>query len=210
MVFESFAGDSNENKRLVLLVIVVVIAAIAYSFVYVDFGMMKSDISVNTRVDNFQSGEPETTTFDELYLYVEYNELGNILEDDLGSGPVSGEILPYANLKDDFDGPLLAVKVLKKDMAYTPFYSRGVYRVLYYYSSRGDTGYYDNFVQAEFGGKDPVVQFNSTQGPQVIERGIVIAKGEITGLYSWKAAKRKFMDSISVEMSNKLQDLKQG
>lgn len=85
-------------------------------FYRLNFGLKESKTTVNTKVETFRSMKAELDLDSDLYLYLEKDsslfsrrmELG--LRGELQDA--GWQVRSFSRLKDDFDGPVLALKLL--------------------------------------------------------------------------------------------------
>ncbi len=188
------------KRRKILFSILIVFSAVLFlSLFYIEFGIFNSESSVNSDSERFSAMNPELKSSGDLYLYVEGNsKIKNYLIEELKK-ELGGKfsVYNYANLKEEFDGPVLAVSVLEKDMFYTPFYSNSESRVFSFYSLSGKTKYFKDFISSYYGAKEPAVIFNSTEGPQLIKKSELLAEQNIYGIFSINSARRNLANVIA-------------
>ncbi|MCW7079435.1 MAG: hypothetical protein OCU22_09980 [Canidatus Methanoxibalbensis ujae] len=202
-----------------LIIAVVVIAGVGCSFLFMDFGASRSETSVNSMTAKFEWGEEEAKVSGakvsgDIYLYVDGGEefdsvLGDELERELEG--IAWRLIEVAKLKDEFDGQLVAVTVIRNDIDYTPLYSRAEINVLYFFSSSGESEYFKKFKREKSGGKDVIVRHNCSKGPQIIKKGEISLRDTSYGIFSPKYYKRHLADRLArVIQAGLKQELKNG
>jgi hypothetical protein len=197
----------NMNRIYLMVIAVVVIAGVACSFLFMDFGASRSETSVNSRAGTFAYMEKVANVSGDIYLYVDGGEeFDSVLGDVLGRELVgiASRVIEFAKLKDEFDGQLVAVTVIWDDIDYTPLYSQAEMNVLYFLSSSGESEYFKKFKREKFGGKDVIVRFNRSQGPQVIKKGEISFRDTSYGVFSLKYYKRHLADRIASKVRDEL------
>jgi hypothetical protein len=197
------------NRIYHMVIAVVVIAGVGCSFLFMDFGASRSETSVNSRAGKFACMEEVANVSGVIYLYVDGGEefdsvLGDELEEELDG--ISSRVVELAKLKDEFDGQLVAVAVIWDDIDYTPLYSQAETNVLYFFSSSGESEYFKKFKREKSGGKDVVVRFNSSQGPQIIKKGEISFRDTSYGVFSLKYYKRHLADRIASKVRDELKE----
>ncbi len=202
------------NRIYFLIIAVVVIAGVGCSFLFMDFGASRSETSVNSMAAKFEWGEEEAKVSGDIHLYVDGGEefdsvLGDELERELEG--IAWRLIEVAKLKDEFDGPLVAVTVIWDDIDYTPLYSRAEMNVLYFFSSSGESEYFKKFKREKSGGKDVIVRHNCSKGPQIIKKGEISLRDTSYGIFSLRYYKRHLADRIASKIRAGLkQELKNG
>jgi len=121
---------------------------------------------------------------------------------------IYSEVQSFGNLKEQFDGPVVAVYVIREDQFYTPFYSKADAEVLYVFSNSGSTKYFEDFVRSEFWATEPVVNFSSSDGPQLVEKANITVRTSMKGFFSLKASRRLLAENVAEEIVTKLNNLK--
>ncbi|MFO7967014.1 MAG: hypothetical protein R6U44_05385 [Archaeoglobaceae archaeon] len=199
-----------EQRKGIVIVIVLALSLIvvASSFVFLNFGLYRSETVANQQVTSASTSEPEVE-LQNIYLHVVRgdpisNELEKGLKEELQQ---SGEVKSFINLKENFDGPVVAAKVLRTNIFYTPFYSQAEVDVLFFFSSTGNTTYFQKFVRAEFGGENVPVIFNSQQGPQLIVKGKINVKDTSYGVFSIKNYHSRLAEEITSRIDNNVEDI---
>ena len=195
------------NRIYFLIIAVVVIAGVGCSFLFMDFGASRSETSVNSRAAKFVCGEEVAKVSGDIYLYVDGGEefdsvLGDELERELEG--IASRLIEVAKLKDEFDGQLVAVTVIWEDIDYTPLYSRAEMNILYFFSSSGESEYFKKFKREKSGGKDVIVRFNCSKGPQVIKKGEISFRDTSYGIFSLKYYNRHLADRLASEIRAEL------
>jgi hypothetical protein len=198
------------KKRIIAALVVVLLVAFGVSLVYLDFGLFRSESSVTSQAATFSFMEPEPVLSGVVYLYVDGNDsLSRALETELEQElrGLYAEVQSFGNLKAQFDGPVVAVYVIGEDQFYTPFYSKADAEVLYVFSNSGSTRYFEDFVRSEFGATEPVVNFSSSDGPQLMEKATITVRTSMKGLFSLKASRLPLAEKVAEEIVTKLNNL---
>lgn len=194
---------SIKNKAIIFSLIIIAILALV--FTYLDFGVFTAESSVNSNAEAFSSMNAESVSRGTLYVYIEGDqELEPYLIEELKEDLASYNIKVFANLKEKFDAPILAISIINKDSFYTPMHSKAKINVLSFYSSSGSTKYFREFVQSNFGAQDPVVMFNTTQGPQYLRKSELTIEDSLTGIFSMNAQKRHLSEEISKKIASEI------
>ncbi len=190
------------QKNRIAIALALILVAAASSFLFLNFGLIQSETVTNQQMESFSTNEPEVE-FRDIYLHVvRGNPIGNELEKELKEElQRSGEVKSFVNLKEVFDGPVVAAKVLRTDIFYTPIYSQAEVDVLFFFSSTGNTTYFQKFVDAEFGGKNVPVIFNSQQGAQLIAKSKIKLKDTTYGVFSIN----NYHSHLAEELSNRIE-----
>ncbi|MFB6076169.1 MAG: hypothetical protein ABEK17_03410 [Candidatus Aenigmatarchaeota archaeon] len=199
-----------QNKKFkISVLLLLVLSVIVYSFLYVDYGIKRSETTVNLNSERFIINNYSSNIGSNLYLYVEADkEIKPILESAIKNKfEKFTNVKSYANLKENFEGPVLAIKVIKNKMNYFPFYSDTDIGALVYFSSKGDTTYFEKFKREKMGGKDVIVQFNSTGGSQLIKKGDLNLQDESYGIFSLKNYKKYVANKAALRIYNDLENL---
>lgn len=110
----------------------------------------------------------------------------------------------FLNLKETFAGPVLAVKVLRKNIGYLSVSAHGEIDALAYFASDGRTDYFERFVREEFGGDRVVVQFNSSEGKQLIRKVKLKAKDTSYGLFSFPYYQKRLSEALAARIGGDL------
>jgi hypothetical protein len=199
------------KKKLIAALVVVLQVVAAYSLLYLDFGLIRSESSVAAHATTFAAMEPELNLSGVVYLYVEGKDavrapLERELKQELTTG-MYAEVKSFGNLKEQFDGPVVAVYVLREDLFYTPLYAQPDAEVLYLFSNSGSTEYFEAFVRSEFGAVEPVVNFTSIEGPQLLDKATINVRASMTGLFSLKACRRHLAEEVADEICTRLNNL---
>lgn len=199
-----------EQRRRIVIVIVLALSLIlvASSFIFLNFGLYQSETIANQQMESFSTNEPEIE-FQDIYLHVVRgdpisNELEKGLKEELQQ---SGEVRSFINLKEEFDGPFVAAKVLRTNVFYTPFYSQAEVDVLFFFSSTGNTTYFQKFVRAEFGGENVPVIFKSQQGAQLIVKSNIRVKDTTYGVFSIKSYHSHLAEEITSRIDRNVEDI---
>jgi hypothetical protein len=198
------------KMRILVIFALVLLGVFVLSLFTLDFGLVRSDSTANSQVDTFSAMEPEPDLSGTIYLYVVgIDPVSRALEAELKQDllGISAEVKSYGNQKEQFDGPVVAVFVLREDHFYTPIYATADADVLYCFSSSGSTKYFKDFLRSEFGAPEPAVVFSSSDGPQLLQKGIVSVTTSMRGLFSWRASKRYLAEPVSREIVTKLSNL---
>ena len=198
------------KRKLIAALVVVLLVAFGVSLVYLDFGLFRSESAVASHAATFSFTEPEPVLSGVVYLYVEGNDpLNKALEAELKQKlrGIYSEVRSFGNLKAQFDCPVVAVYVIREDLFYTPFYAKADAEVLYVFSNSGSTRYFRDFFMAKFGAPEPVVNFSSTDGPQLVEKGSITVRTSMRGLFSLKASRRPLAENVAGEIVTKLNNL---
>lgn len=188
----------NIDKKIAAIGLVLIILLVA-GFVYLDFGIAKTGFCYNAQTEKYSFGEGQTNKKDAIYLYVERsNPLMHEVENQLKE-KLSGEyeVQSYANLKENYEGPVIAVAKLNEKGYYTPVYSEKKVRLLAYYSETGSTPYFQKFKQENFGGPKVAAVFNSSEGAQNIQKSIVNVEGNAIGVFTIKKADKITAEKIA-------------
>ena len=198
------------EERILVIVVLVLLGGLVIALWAIDFGLVRSESVANSQVNTYSAMEPEPDLTGTVYLYVEGTDpLSTALEAELKQDLLNSfaEVKSYGNLKERFDGPVVAVFMLREDHFYTPIYATADADVLYCFSSSGSTRYFTDFFRSEFGAPEPVVNFSSADGPQLLQKGIVSVQTSMRGLFSLKASKRYLAEPVSREIVTKLRSL---
>lgn len=196
-------------KYSILAVIIIVFLSVV--FIKVDFNASKSETSINSTKETFAASESEIEAdiSEKVFLYVEDGALDGKLYEKLRESlkQYSSEVLPFLNLKENFGGPTVAVKILRDKIDYTPFYAKGEIDVLFFYSSSGDTTYFEKFVREEFGGPNVTVIFKGPDGPQKIAKGNLALRDTSYGILTVKGYERLLAERIAERISNEVREV---
>ncbi|MGC9444999.1 MAG: hypothetical protein ACP5E9_08780 [Candidatus Methanospirareceae archaeon] len=198
------------EKRILVIFALVLLAGFVISLWALDFGLVRSEPAIYSQADTFSAMGPEPDLPGTVYLYLEDTDpVSRALEAELKQDLLSSftDVKSYGNLKEQFEGPVVAVFVLREDHFYTPFYATADADVLYCFSSSGSTRYFEDFLRSEFGAPEPVVHFSSADGPQLLQKGVVSVQISTRGLFSWRASKRYLAEPVSREIVTKLRSL---
>lgn len=192
----------NKKKGIIIVALVLIIAI--SSLIFTNFGLYRSETVTNQQMESYSTMNPEINMSQTLYLYVERgepvsNELENKLKEELQRN--SQDIKSFGNLKNDFEGPMLAAKVLKTDIFYTPFYSQADVDVLFFFSLSGNTTYFQKFVKAEFGGESVPVVFYSQEEGNLIVKSKMKVTDTTHGVFSIKA----YHSHLAGEITNQIE-----
>ncbi|MFP3909908.1 MAG: hypothetical protein ACOC5L_00020 [Halobacteriota archaeon] len=198
----------KQKKGIVVVLGLVLIIAIT-SFVFLNFGLYKSETVTNQQMESFSTMEPEVDLSQTIYLHVVRGDpIGNALEKELKEElQRGGEVKSFINLEGNFDGPAVAAKVLRTDIFYTPFYSHADVDVLFFFSSTGNTTYFPKFVRAEFGGENVPVIFHSQEGPQLIVKSKIKVKDTTYGVFSLKGYHSHLAEEITKQINMNMDEI---
>jgi hypothetical protein len=192
-------------KKEAFIIGLIILAILTISFTYLDFGLFTAESSANSKAEAFSSMNAELFSEGTLYLYIEGDpELEEYLIKELRMDLSNYNIKVFSNLKENFDAPVLAISMLDEELFYTPFYSKAKVNILSFYSSSGSTKYFREFVESNFRASDPVVIFNTTQGPQYLRKSEITIKDELTGVFSMKAQKRHLAEELSQKIASEI------
>lgn len=200
--------DLMRRKKVMILVFVLILIVVISSFIFFDFGLYQSETVANQQMETFSANEPEID-LQILYLHVVRGDpTSNALEKELKKNlQKSREVQSFINLKEDFDGPVVAAKVLHTDIFYTPFYSQADVNVLFFFSSSGNTTYFQKFVKAEFGGENVPVIFHSQQGPQLIVKSKIKVTDTTYGVFSMKGYHSHLAEEITNRIDRNVEEI---
>ena len=200
----------TSKKRILVIVVLVLLAGFVISLYALDFGLARSESTATSQVDTYSAMEPEPDLSGTIYLYVEGTDpVSRALEAELKQDllAVSAEVKVSDDLKAQFDAPVVAVFVLRKDQFYTPVYATADADVLYCFSSSGSTRYFKDFIMSELGALEPAVVFSSSDGPQLLQKGNISIQNTVQGLFSWRASVRYLAESVSREIVTNVRGL---
>jgi len=192
------------------LVLIFITVLLVYAFSQLSFGLRQSKTSVNINAETFSVMEPKFNPDEILYLHVvQDNAISRKLEVELKKRleAEGWQVRSFLNLKDRFEGPVLAVKILRKELGYLPLYTNSQLDVLVYFASNGRTDYFEQFVREEFGGSRAVVQFNSSQGPQLIDKGVLNARDSSYGLFSLPSYHNYLARALATKIEAELEQI---
>ncbi|MFB6088451.1 MAG: hypothetical protein ABEK36_01590 [Candidatus Aenigmatarchaeota archaeon] len=199
----------QDKKFRVIVLLLLLLSVLIYSFLYADYGIKRSETIVNLNSERFAINNYSSNIGSDLYLYVEADkEIKPILESEIKSELEKfTNVKSYANLKEKFGGPVLAIKLIKNKMNYLPFYSNTNMNALVYFSSKGDTTYFEKFKREKLGGENVIVQFKSTEGSQLIKKGDLTLRDESYGVFSLKNYKKYVANKAALRIYNDLENL---
>jgi hypothetical protein len=134
-----------------ILVFVIVVCS-ASAFLFLDFKVATSETVVNSEVGTYRSGQLEIKLASELHVFVEgegglTEELKSTLTEKLRGRGV--EVLMSESLKEKYGRQALLVALLDEEVSYNPLYTASALEVLFFYSSDGNTTYFDAFKSGE-------------------------------------------------------------
>ncbi|HDS45690.1 MAG TPA: hypothetical protein ENN68_06325 [Methanomicrobia archaeon] len=198
------------KKRIPVIFAFVLLAGLVIASFTLDFGLVRSESAANSQVSTFSVMNPQVDLSGTVYLYVEGNDpVSKALEAELTQDlrGIAAEVKLSAILHEQFDGPVIAVFMIREDPFYTPVYATATADMLYCFSSIGSTRYFIDFYRAEFGVPEPAVIFDSSDGPQLLEKGRVSVTISLRGLFSWPASKRYLAEPFSREIVTQLSSL---
>ncbi len=197
-----------EQRKKIVVFLALILIVVIFSFIFLNFGLYRSETIANQQVESFSTNEPEVE-LQNIYLHVVRGDpIGNELEKGLKEElQQSGEVRSFINLKEEFDGPFVGAKVLRTDVFYTPFYSQAEVDVLFFFSSTGNTTYFQKFVKAEFGGENVPVVFNSQQGAQLIVKGKINVRDTTYGVFSIKNYHSHLTEEITKRIDRNIEEI---
>lgn len=198
-----------ERKKGIIVVLALVLIILVPAFIFLDFGLYQSETITNQQKESFSTNEPQIDLSQTLYLHVVRgdplsDELEKELKKELQQG---GEVRSFINLKEEFDGPFVAAKVLRTDIFYTPLYSQADVDVLFFFSSTGNTTYFQKFVRAEFGGENVPVIFRSQEGAQLIVKSNIKVTDITYGVFSMKGYRSHLAEEITREIDRNVEQV---
>lgn len=193
------------------LIAIIILFFLSIVLVNANFNATKSKTSINTSKESFSVSESEIETDlrKRVFLYVEDQSLNGALDKHLQEflKETSSDVKSFLNLKESFGGPTIAVKILREKIDYTPLYSEGEIDVLFFYSSSGETSYFEKFVREEFGGPNVTVIFESSDGPQKIVRGKLTLRDTSYGITTPGGYKNRLAEQIASRVSNEIKEI---
>ncbi|NYT00619.1 MAG: hypothetical protein GKB99_02710 [Methanocellales archaeon] len=201
----------KEKKRIIATLSVILLVAFGVSLIYLDFGLFRYESAVASQAGTFSVMEPEPALSGVVYLYVEGNDpLNRALEAELKQElrGIYSEVQSFGNLKQQFDGPVVAVYVIREDHFYTPVYAKTDVEVLYLFSNSGSTSYFRDFFMAKFGAPSPVVHLSSTEGPQLVVKTDITVRTSMKGFFSLEASRQLLAEKVANEVVTKLDDMR--
>lgn len=80
--------------------------------------------------------------------------------------------------------------------------------MLVYFASSGRTDYFERFVEEKFGGPQVVVQFNRSQGPQLIDKVDLMARDRSYGLFSLEKYRRCLARAVARRVRFRIDQVK--
>ncbi|MBN1454947.1 MAG: hypothetical protein JW945_01660, partial [Methanomicrobia archaeon] len=111
------------KKRIFVIFLLVLLVGFIISVCALDFGLVRSESSADSQVSTYSAMEPEPDLSGTVYLYVVGTDpVSKALEAELKQDLLSSftDVKSYGNLKEQFEGPVVAVFVLREDHFYTP------------------------------------------------------------------------------------------
>lgn len=187
--------DSKPSLKFISIVVLVMFTSLVAIF-SLDFDVSESEMDSNLRASTYSSQNAEMDSTGDLYFYMEGdNWLKESIEGEFRDK--IWKIHSFANLKEKYNDSLLAVSVIKDDIVYNPFFPRSEVKIFVYYSLTGNSSYFGGLKQSYLGGKAPLVQFKTSQGPRYIKQGVFTFKDSTRGFISWKAYKKKIGEGLA-------------
>lgn len=174
------------SKRLILSIMII---GISLSFAFLNFILVKSDVQSIGRVGSASLGNV-TVIQGKIYIYLDGNDnFNNILKDELlrELKRRGYEATFVFQVKEKYDGQFLAVKVLKKDIKYTPVYSKTKIEILFIHSTIGDTTHFFEIQNASNMTK-AATTFDGRKylRNQTMSAGIISISSSAKGIMSYK------------------------
>ncbi|HNR44442.1 MAG TPA: hypothetical protein PKH80_04680 [Methanofastidiosum sp.] len=155
----------TNSKYLIGFSIIALIFIFTFSLFTLNYKISKSDTKLNELTSRYSSHNYEIDNSDILYLYLEDREtLGKYLEssiiNNLEKEGYTVEIVQ--EFKDNYGNQTLLVSLPEKNIKYNPFLPTSRIRMLSYYSSSGNTKYFNDFKNEN----TPSVVFEAEEGYQ--------------------------------------------
>jgi hypothetical protein len=180
------------------------------SFSFLNFGLYRSNTITNQQKDSYSANEPKVDISQTLHLYVvKGHPLSNSLEKELKKELQENtrDVKSFLNLKDNFDGPLVAVQILKNDLLYTPFYSQADVTIFVFFSASGNSTYFQKFVKAESEGDNVPVIFRSQETPNIIIKCKMKVTDTTYGVFSKDAYNTHIAEEISKQVNENMEEI---
>ena len=192
----------NTNSRFFIgLSIIALILIFAISLFSLNYKLSTSETKVNESTSEFSSHNYEIDKSRTLYLYVEDREtLGRHLESSIiNSLEKEGYIVELVQeFKDNYSNQTLLVSLPEKNIKYNPFFPTSRIRMVAYYTSTGDTKYFNDFKKEN---NPPVVMVaeEGYQGELIIVSKIVLDTNS-KGIISLKAYREELSKSLGASI----------
>lgn len=198
----------TKKKRLMFIsALTVLVIALFLSVFFLNFHISESETTSRLKASAYSSMDAEFSLSGKTYFYSEGGEeIGDIFDSNFVQrlDENSPEVLRFANLKDKYNGTLLAVSFIKEKVNYNPFFPSSEIDVMVYYSLTGNSSYFDGFRQSYLGGNDPAVFFKTTQGPRLIKQGLFTYRDRTRGFVSLPAYKKKLGEELAQGIYQKI------
>lgn len=138
----------TNSKYIIGFSIIALIFIFTFSLFTLNYKISKSDTKLNELTSRYSSHNYEMDNSDILYLYLEDREtLGRYLEssliNNLEKEGYAVEIVQ--EFKGNYGNQTLLISLPEKNIKYNPFLPTSRIRMLAYYSSSGDTKYFNDF-----------------------------------------------------------------
>jgi len=192
----------NTNpKYFIGLSIIALILIFAISLFSLNYKLSTSETKVNESTSEFSSHNYVIDKSLTLYLYVEDRDaLGRYLESSIiNSLEKEGYIVELVQeFKDNYDNQTLLVSLPEKNIKYNPFFPSSRIRMVAYYTSTGDTKYFNDFKKEN---NPPVVMAaeEGYQGELIIVSKIVLDTNS-KGIISLKAYREELSKSLGISI----------
>jgi hypothetical protein len=165
--------------------IIMIVAVMVCAFSFLTFTVMKSNTSAHAQIDAYSFGDPHPQLSHGIYIYIDdTGGIERLLQEKfrvlLQETNIPG--VPSNTLLAEYDNQVIALSIQERDELYTPFYTKSMYVVFFYYASSGKTTYFNQFRS----GQSPVVTFTTSEtgNDKIIIKGTLTLKDTSMGVMS--------------------------
>lgn len=126
------------------LIFIILIFGISLSFLNYKLAASETNVSESTNRYSWGSLDEENN----IYLYIEdKNALNNYLETSIVKNleNLGYKVQITSEFKDNFNNQAVLISFIEKEINYNPFFPNSSINLLFYYTSKGDTRYFNDF-----------------------------------------------------------------
>ena len=180
------------------------VLVLVIAFWWLDFRLARSATQSDLQLSAYRSGKelpPEVAPGAPLdYAVVDSGMLAQALRDELSqqlqADPAFSNVTAVTPTEQSAN-PFAFIEVEPIQVTWTPFYATARASVTVIYASDGDISWRH----------DPVVQFNSSEGPIVRTRGTFLFESRAWGLFSYEGYHTLLAEQMGQEIDQLLRDL---
>ena len=195
-------------KFLVLIIFIIVFISLLF---FLNVGSINAEWNTQTNIEGFRISNATKSFQETLCIYIDNSslyteELLSMLSDDFASYKTTTQVIHFFNETNNMkNASFLGIDVKKISYQFYPWASNVEYNIFYYFSTVGNTNYFNGFKTAESIYNHPAVIFNSSDEEQLLNIGDISIQGKFNGFFSKPRMDEMILEKIVTEIVNQVQ-----